>query len=96
MNTENQTPETESGPTGRATYEPESNRLRLYIGRVPREEYLKLTAEGWKALHKQREAGGGDFVALWTPTSVWLPLPAGTFRSEGTNVPTVLFLIQNN
>lgn len=68
MNTENQTPETESGPTGRATYEPESNRLRLYIGRVPREEYLKLTAEGWKALHKQREAGGGDFVALWTPT----------------------------
>lgn len=52
---------------GRATYEPESNKLRLYIGRVPRDEYLKLRAEGWKALHKQREAGGGDFVATWTP-----------------------------
>lgn len=34
--------------------------------------------------------------ALKARASVWLPLPAGTFRSEGTNVPTVLFLIQNN
>lgn len=50
-----------------ATYSPEDNKLRLYIGRVPREEYLKLKAEGWKALHKQREAGHGDFVATWTP-----------------------------
>lgn len=50
-----------------ATYCPEDNKLRLYIGRVPREEYLKLRDEGWKALHKQREAGGGDFVATWTP-----------------------------
>lgn len=55
-------------PNGyRATYSPEDNKLRLYVGRVPREEYLKLRAEGWKALHKQREAGGGDFVATWTP-----------------------------
>ncbi len=53
--------------SGRATYEPESNVLRLYVGRVPRDEYLKLRAEGWRALHKQREAGGGDFVATWTP-----------------------------
>lgn len=54
--------------TNRATYLPEDNKLRLYIGRVPRAEYLKLKEEGWKALHKQREAGGGDFVATWTPS----------------------------
>lgn len=54
--------------SGRATYEPESNKLRLYVGRVPREEYLKLRAEGWTALHKQRESGGGDFAAPWTPS----------------------------
>lgn len=53
--------------TGTATYCPEDNKLRLYIGRVPRPEYERLRAEGWKALHKQREAGGGDFVATWTP-----------------------------
>jgi primosomal replication protein N len=52
---------------GEATYCPEDNKLRLYVGRVPREEYLKLRAEGWTALHKQRETGGGDFAATWTP-----------------------------
>ena len=51
-----------------ATYCPEDNKLRLYVGRVPREEYLALRKEGWTALHKQREAGGGDFVATWTPS----------------------------
>lgn len=66
MTTENtETPAQEFA--GRATYSPEDNKLRLYIGRVPRPEYEKLRAEGWKALHKQREAGGGDFVATWTP-----------------------------
>jgi hypothetical protein len=60
-------PEADDEPTGRATYSPEDNKLRLYIGRVPRPEYEALRAEGWKALHKQREAGGGDFVATWTP-----------------------------
>lgn len=59
--------EASAEPTGRATYCPEDNKLRLYVGRVPRDEYLKLRAEGWTALHKQREAGGGDFVAIWTP-----------------------------
>lgn len=54
--------------TGRATYSPEDNKLRLYIGRVPRDEYLKLKSDGWATLHKQREAGGGDFVATWTPS----------------------------
>lgn len=59
--------ETETEFTGEATYCPEDNKLRLYVGRVPREEYLKLKAEGWTALHKQRESGGGDFAATWTP-----------------------------
>lgn len=58
----------ETTKTGRATYSPEDNKLRLYIGRVPREEYLKLKAEGWQTLHKQRDAGGGDFAAIWTPS----------------------------
>ncbi len=62
MNTEEQAPK-----TGTATYCPEDNKLRLYIGRVPRDEYETLRAEGWTALHKQREAGKGDFVATWTP-----------------------------
>lgn len=53
--------------SGSATYCPEDNKLRLYVGRVPRDEFLKLRAEGWTTLHKQREAGGGDFVATWTP-----------------------------
>jgi hypothetical protein len=53
--------------SGSATYCPEDNKLRLYVGRVPRDEFLKLRAEGWTTLHKQRDAGGGDFVATWTP-----------------------------
>ena len=53
--------------TGAATYCPEDNKLRLYVGRVSRPEFLKLRGEGWKTLHKQRDAGGGDFVATWTP-----------------------------
>lgn len=57
----------EDTATGSATYCPEDNKLRLYVGRVPRDEYLKLKAEGWQALHKQRETGGGDFAAVWTP-----------------------------
>jgi hypothetical protein len=46
-----------------ATYCPEDNKLRLYVGRVPREEYLKLRAEGWTSTPKQN----CDFVATWTP-----------------------------
>ena len=87
-------------PAGRATYCPEDNKLRLYVGRVPREEYLKLRAEGWTALHKQREAGGGDFVAganrfrtLRHLADEWHDIPAGAFRAEGTSVATYLFRI---
>lgn len=55
-------------PTGQATYCPEDNKLRLYVGRVPRDEYLKLRTDGWVSTPKQREAGGCDFVATWTPS----------------------------
>jgi len=49
--------------TGGATYCPEDDKLRLYVGRVPREEYLALKAEGWASTPKQ----SCDFVAVWTP-----------------------------
>lgn len=46
----------------RATYCPEDNKLRLYVGRVPRDEYDALRAEGWQATPKQ----SCDFAAPWT------------------------------
>lgn len=45
-----------------ATYCPEDNKLRLYVGRVPREEYLALKEEGWTSTPKQ----SCDFVAVWS------------------------------
>lgn len=45
-----------------ATYCPEDDKLRLYVGRVPREEYEALRAEGWQATPKQ----DCDFSATWT------------------------------
>lgn len=50
-----------------ATYCPEDDKLRLYVGRVPKDEYLALRAEGWTSTPKQSEAGGGEFSAVWTP-----------------------------
>lgn len=49
--------------TGEATYCPEDNKLRLYVGRVPRDEYLALRDQGWTSTPKQ----SCDFVAVWTP-----------------------------
>jgi hypothetical protein len=46
-----------------ATYCPEDNKLRLYVGRVPRDEYETLRAAGFKSTPKQ----DCDFVAIWTP-----------------------------
>lgn len=46
-----------------ATYSPEDNKLRLYVGRVPRDEYEALRAQGWTSTPKQ----DCDFVATWTP-----------------------------
>lgn len=51
----------------RASYCPESNKLHLYVGRVPRAEYDALREEGWHTTPKQSEAGGGEFAATWTP-----------------------------
>lgn len=48
---------------GSATYCPEDNKLRLYVGRVPREEYLDLKAAGFTSTPKQ----ACDFVATWSP-----------------------------
>lgn len=45
-----------------ATYCPEDDKLRLYVGRVPREEYLTLKREGWTSTPKQ----DCDFAAVWT------------------------------
>lgn len=45
------------------TYDPESNKLRLYVGRVPRDEYERLRAAGFISTPKQN----CDFVATWTP-----------------------------
>lgn len=49
--------------TNSATYCPEDDKLRLYVGRVPRDEYEALRAEGWTSTPKQE----CDFVAVWTP-----------------------------
>jgi hypothetical protein len=46
----------------RATYCPEDDKLRLYVGRVPRDEYEALRAEGWQSTAKQ----DCDFSAVWT------------------------------
>lgn len=45
------------------TYCPEDNKLRLYVGRVPRDEYEQLRAAGFVSTPKQ----DCDFVATWTP-----------------------------
>jgi len=44
-----------------STYCPEDNKLRLYIGRVPRDEFLELRKQGWTCTPKQ----SCDFVATW-------------------------------
>lgn len=47
----------------KVTYSPEDNKIRLYVGRVPRDEYEKLRAAGFVSTPKQ----DCDFVAVWTP-----------------------------
>jgi len=64
--TESMTAEETAAPdygTNRASYQPEDDKLRLYVGRVPRSEYEALRAEGWTSTPKQ----DCDFVAVWTP-----------------------------
>ena len=45
------------------TYCPEDNKIRLYVGRVPRDEYERLRAAGFVSTPKQ----DCDFVATWAP-----------------------------
>lgn len=45
------------------TYSPEDNKIRLYVGWVPRDEYETLRAAGFVATPKQN----CDFSATWTP-----------------------------
>ena len=45
-----------------ATYCPEDNKIRLYCGRVPREQYELLRSVGYKSTPKQ----DCDFVATWS------------------------------
>lgn len=49
-----------------ATYCAEDDKLRLYVGRVPRDEYEKLRAQGWTSTPKQGENGGCNFSAVWS------------------------------
>ena len=61
------------------TYCPQDNKLRLYVGRVPREEYLALRAQGWTSTPKQ----DCDFAATWTPEREDTALEyAGTIGDE--------------
>lgn len=57
------TPEAAPDYIGTATYCPEDNKLRLYVGRVPRPDFERLRAMGWTCTPKQ----SCDFVAHWTP-----------------------------
>lgn len=125
-----------------ATYSPEDNKLRLYVGRVPRAEYEALRADGWTSTPKQGDfltmAGLGSFdaIAMNPPfhmradirhilhaasmlrpgatmaalclagphrekelrplADTWEEIPAGAFRREGTNVPTILLTIKKD
>jgi len=49
-----------------ATYCPEDNKIRLYVGHLPRPEYDALRAEGWTSTPKQSKAGQGEFAAVWS------------------------------
>ncbi len=51
-----------------ATYSPQDDKLRLYFSfRIPRPEWDALRAMGFTWTMKQKEAGGCDMVAPWTP-----------------------------
>ena len=49
--------------TASATYCLDDDKIRLYVGRVPRSDYDELRAAGFVATPKQ----DCDFVAVWTP-----------------------------
>lgn len=61
------------------TYSPEDNKLRLYVGRVPRDEYEALRKAGFTSTPKQ----SCDFVATWTPAREDLAM---TYLEEGEDI----------
>lgn len=71
-----------------ATYCPEDDKLRLYVGRVPRDEYNFLRAEGWTSTPKQSEAGQGEFSAVWTPAREATALHYAGFIGDEDTPPT--------
>lgn len=71
-----------------ATYCPEDDKLRLYVGRVPRDEYNFLRAEGWTSTPKQSEAGQGEFSAVWTPGREATALQYAGFIGDEDTPPT--------
>ena len=62
-----------------ATYSPEDNKLRLYVGRVPRDEYEALRKAGFVSTPKQ----SCDFVATWTPAREDLAL---SYLEDGEDI----------
>ena len=81
MTTTNENTATEY--TGEATYCPEDNKLRLYVGRVPRAEYEALRAQGWTSTSKQ----DCDFVATWTPARRDMALSYAGFIGDEDQSP---------
>lgn len=71
-----------------ATYCPEDDKVRLYVGRVPRDEYNFLRAEGWTSTPKQSEAGQGEFSAVWTPAREATALQYAGFIGDEDTPPT--------
>ena len=67
-----------------ATYCPEDNKLRLYVGRVPREDYLELRGDGWKSTPKQ----DCDFVAPWSPSREDTALDYAGYIGDEDQSPT--------
>ena len=61
------------------TYCPEDNKLRLYVGRVPRDEYERLRSAGFTSTPKQ----DCDFVTTWTPSREDL---AREFLGDGDDI----------
>lgn len=67
-----------------ATYCPEDDKLRLYVGRVPRAEFEFLRAEGWTSTPKQT----CDFVAHWTPDREKTALQYAGYIGDEDTAPT--------
>jgi hypothetical protein len=67
-----------------ATYCPEDDKLRLYVGRVPRAEFEFLRSEGWTSTPKQ----DCDFVAVWNPSRHATAIQYAGFVGDEDTPPT--------